>query len=49
MHCSGKQIGESADFHAMIREKFWFQSSAGRRLGVVQVNADKALSNASFL
>ena len=31
----------------MIREKFWFHSSAG--LGVVQVNADKALCNASFL
>ena len=37
----------SVDFHAIIREKFWFQSSAG--LGVVQVNVDKALCNASFL
>ena len=38
---------KSVDFHAMIREKFWFHSSAG--LGVVQVNADKTLCNASFL
>ena len=47
MHCSGNRLEESVDFHAMIREKFWFHSSAG--LGVVQVNADKALCNASFL
>ena len=42
-----EQIGESGDCHAMIREKFCFQSVAG--LGVVQVNADKASCNASFL
>ena len=41
------RLEKSVDFHAMIREKFWFHSSAG--LGVVQVNADKALCNASFL
>ena len=29
MHCSGKQIGESVDFHAMIREKFWFTQVQG--------------------
>ena len=32
------RLEKSADFHAMIREKFWFHSSAW--LGVVQVNAD---------
>ena len=40
------RLEKSVDFHAMIREKFLFHSSAG--LGVVQVNADKALCNASF-
>ena len=33
------RLEKSVDFHAMIREKFWFHSSAG--LGVVQINADK--------
>ena len=41
------KLGKSVDFHAMIGEKFWFHSSAG--LGAVQVNADKALCNASSL
>ena len=41
------RLEKSVVFHAMIREKFWFHSSAG--LGVVQVNADKALCNAPFL
>ena len=41
------RLEKSVDFHAKIREKFWFHSNAGR--GVVQVNADKALCNASFL
>ena len=40
------RLEKSGDFHAMIREKFCFHSSTG--LGVVQVNADKALCNASF-
>ena len=39
------RLEKSVDFHAMIRETFWFHSSAG--LGVVQVIADKALCNAA--
>ena len=38
------RLEKRVDFHAMIKEKFWFHSSAG--LGVVQVNAHKALCNA---
>ena len=38
---------KSVDFHAMIREKFLFHTSAG--LGVVQVNAEKASCNAPIL
>ena len=41
------RLEKSGDFQAMSGEKFCFQSSAG--LGVVQVNADKALCNASVL
>ena len=41
------KLEKSGDFHAMIREKFCFHTSAG--LGIVQVNADKASCNASFL
>ena len=35
------RLEKSVDFHAVIRETFWFNSSAG--LGVVQVIADKRL------
>ena len=41
------RLEKRVDFHAMIREKFWFHSSAG--LGVVQVNVDKAICKASLL
>ena len=44
--CSVNRLEKSGDWHAMIREKFCFQSGAG--LGVIQVNADKASCNASF-
>ena len=38
--CSVNRLEKSRDWHAMIREKFCFQSGTG--LGVVQVNAVKA-------
>ena len=47
LHAVLNRLEKSGDFHAMIGEKFCLPSSAG--LGVIQVNVDKASSNASFM